>query len=127
MFSTEELHYTISYHLKSTYISFSRKLCTYTFCDKHITLEENEAYLFDAYTLLSFRGQGLAPYVRYQCYKELRKMEKTRLYSISLSFNRQSINFKKKLNAKFIQLSLFVSIFQKWRFTLPLKTYHEDL
>ncbi len=27
MFSTEELHYTISYHLKSTYISFSRKLC----------------------------------------------------------------------------------------------------
>lgn len=100
---------------------------TYTFCDEQIILKENEAYLFDAHTFLSFRGQGLAPYVRYQCYKELCKMGKTQLYSISLYFNRQSINFKKKLNAKFIKLSLFVSIFQKWRFKIPLKTYYEDL
>lgn len=103
------------------------QLDMYTFCGEQITLKENEAYLFDAHTLLSFRGQGLAPYVRYQCYKELRKMGKTRLYSISVYFNRQSINFKKKLNARFLKLSLFISVFQKWRVKIPLKTYHEDL
>ncbi len=46
-------------------------------------LKDDEAYLFDAYTLMSFRGKGLAPYMRYQCYKELARLGRYKLYSFT--------------------------------------------
>ena len=95
--------------------------CTAEF--RRFPLASNEAYLFDAYTMMNFRGKGLAPYVRYQLYKELLKLNRTRLYSISSYYNQQSINFKKKLNAKTIDLGLHISIFGKWEFSRIIRKY----
>ena len=85
------------------------------------TLKENEAYLFDAYVIMEHRGKKVAPFIRYQCYKELEKIDKTILYSISDLLNNQSIRFKKKLNAKFLQLILYVFLFNKLKFSRQIK------
>ena len=63
-------------------------------------LKENEAYLFDAYVLMDYRGGKIAPYIRYQCYKEL-----------------------KKLNAKFLLLLLYINLFQRLKFSRQIKKF----
>jgi hypothetical protein len=50
-------------------------------------------------------------------------MKDYRLYSISNCFNTPSIKFKKKLNAKLLELHLAVELFNKWHFNLQLKKY----
>jgi ribosomal protein S18 acetylase RimI-like enzyme len=107
------------------------ELVAFTWCDfnecncrfHRFSLKENEAYLFDAYTLVSFRGKGIAPYMRYKLYKELAKAGKHRLYSISECYNTPSIKFKKKLNAEILELGLYVELFKKWHFNTRLKKY----
>ncbi len=89
-------------------------------------LKKDEAYLFDAYTLVYFRGKGIAPYIRYQCYKELARLGRYKLYSISDYFNTPSIRFKKKLNAKILELGLYVELLKKWHFNAKLKKYTEN-
>ncbi|MFQ5964180.1 MAG: GNAT family N-acetyltransferase [Candidatus Scalinduaceae bacterium] len=89
-------------------------------------LKEDEANICHAYTLETYRGKGLAPYVRYQCYKELAKLGKIKLYSASDYFNFPAIRFKKKLHAKKLELCLFISLFKKFQFKLPLKRYSEE-
>lgn len=89
--------------------------------DRHrFPMKDSEAYLFDAHTHMGFRGKQLAPYVRYQSYKELARMGRTRLYSASDYFNTPSIKFKKKLKAKLTELHLVIILFRKWHFRLPL-------
>jgi len=87
------------------------------------SLKANESYLFDAYVLMDYRGKKIAPYIRYQCYKELKKLNKTILYSISDLFNNQSISFKKKLNAKFVLLVLYINLFNKVKFSRQIKKF----
>jgi GNAT superfamily N-acetyltransferase len=86
-------------------------------------LSENEAYLFDAYTLEPYRGKGIAPYLRDQIYRELDLLGKKRLYSVSDCFNTPAVKFKMKLNARIIELGLFVELFGKWRFGRIIKKY----
>ncbi|MBW1817992.1 MAG: hypothetical protein JRF65_11155 [Deltaproteobacteria bacterium] len=88
-------------------------------------LEKDEAYLFDAYTLIPYRGKGIAPYIRYLGYEELEKLGRTRLYSISLYFNTPAVNFKKKLGAEFLELRLEVRLFRKWNRDVRVKRYGE--
>jgi hypothetical protein len=104
------------------YTWFNLSRCSTFFYDRH--LNENEAYLFDAYVLMDFRGKTIAPFVRYQCYKELHKLNKTVLYSISDFFNNQSIRFKKKLNAKFLYLMLYINLFNKFTFSRTIKRFY---
>lgn len=89
-----------------------------------VKLKENEAYLFDIYTLPSYRGKGLAPYLRYQLYRELDKLGRHKLYSFSDYFNTPAIRFKEKLNAKKTELRLILS-FKRWRINMRLKKYNE--
>ena len=100
-----------------TWFNFSK----YTFGNYEYTLKGNEAYLFDAYVLMEYRGKKLAPFMRYQCYKELEKLNKTILYSFSDVLNKQSIRFKQKLNAKFVSLFLYISLFNKLKLCRQLK------
>ncbi|MBW2173010.1 MAG: hypothetical protein JRF69_13790 [Deltaproteobacteria bacterium] len=101
------------------------KLAAFSWCDieefnfkgLEFPLRKNEAYLFDAYTFDSFRGEGMAPYLRYQLYKELAKLGRHRLYSISERFNASSLKFKRKLNARVIGSGLYVDILNRWRFS----------
>lgn len=85
-------------------------------------LKENEAALFDAYTLKSYRGKGIAPYIRYHLYKELNNLGKDVLYSDSDFFNTPSIRFKTKLNAKLLELRLHIG-FKRWHFHPKLRKY----
>ncbi len=110
-------------------IKYRGELAAFTWCDfdrcnfkwYKFPLKDNEAYLFDAYTLMQFRGKGLAPYIRYQCYKELAKSGRHKLFSVSECVNTPSRKIKEKLNAKFIELRLSVELFWKWSFDLRLK------
>ena len=88
-------------------------------------LNGDEAYLFDMYTIKSFRGKGMAPYVRYQCYKALREMGRNKFYSYSDAFNRPSLRFKKKLGAEFLQLGLYVKILDRFGYNWVIRRYRD--
>jgi GNAT superfamily N-acetyltransferase len=101
----------------------------FTWCDmnechyegQRFRLKDDEAYLFDAYTLDSYRGRGIAPYIRYQLYKELAKLGRTALHSVSERFNSSSIRFKEKLNARLVGRGILVQLFSKWHFSSDFK------
>jgi hypothetical protein len=76
-------------------------------------LKANEAYLYAMYTMRPYRGRNLAPYLRLKAMKRLNALGKDSFYSISVWFNRPSINFKKKLGATFLELHLRLMFFKK--------------
>ena len=86
-------------------------------------LKDNEAYLYDMYTQKPFRGKNLAPYLRIKTYEALRSMGIDTCYSICILFNKPSIVFKQKLNARFVKLCLYLDLFKKLRWNWTLKTY----
>ena len=83
-------------------------------------LKSNEAYLRFMYTVKSYRGKNLAPYLRYKCYENLNELGRDVLYSISDYFNSPAVKFKKKLNAKKLKIMLYIKLSNKlsWNFTL---------
>ncbi len=98
---------------------FNLKECDYE--GHRFTLNEHEAYLQDAYVFMEYRGLRLAPFIRYQAYKELKEIGRTRLYSITELVNDQSTKFKKKLKARFVYLGLYIRLFNKWHLSFPLR------
>ena len=88
-------------------------------------LKEDEAYLFDAYTLVPFRGMAVAPLVRHLVYKELERLGKTKLYSISHYFNTPAVRFKKKLHARILELWLYIGLFRKREWNFRVKRYED--
>ena len=107
------------------------QLAAYTWCDFEschdefykFKLKENEAYLFDAYTLMPFRGKNLAPYLRFRCYQALEALGRNKFYSITSYFNKPSIRFKKKLHAKPLMLGFYIGILKKWSWSWKIKDY----
>ena len=95
------------------------------FIRKHrVKLGNNEAYLFDMYTMKPFRGKGIAPYLRYQSYRFLKEAGRDRLFSYSDYFNHPSIRFKRKLNARFLKICLYVELFKKYHWNWIIKDIH---
>jgi len=103
------------------YTWFDFKQCQ--FLDPLFTLRENEACLFDMYTLESHRGKNIAPYLRYRSYEALRKMGKDTFYSVTESLNAPAVKFKKKLNAKLLGHYLMIDLFRKWKWNLKIRKY----
>lgn len=89
------------------------------------TLREDEAHLFRARTLNKYRGGNLAPLLRYNLYKYLNSIGKTRYYSITEYFNKPALNFKSKLKAKHIKLYLYIGLFNKIKRNILLKRYQQ--
>jgi hypothetical protein len=77
------------------------------------SLQEREAYLFDAYTMEQFRGVGLAPYLRYRCYEELAKLGRPRCYSITAVWNASATRFKGKLGAQIVELGVLARAIER--------------
>ncbi len=96
--------------------------CNLTECtiEKHrlFLLREDEASLFDAYTLESFRGHGLAPFMRYLCYEEMAALGRKRCYSVTIIFNRPAARFKQKLGAQIVNAGVYVELLGRWRLHL---------
>jgi len=93
--------------------------CNLTWCNSEgcsFPLNDDEAYLFDAYTASDSRGQGLAPGLRYRLYEELARMGRTKLYSVTDRYNTPALRFKLKLGAVILKSSWHVTLFKKWDF-----------
>ena len=99
------------------------ELNDFTFKKRTFELADNEAYLLNMWTFDAYRGKNLAPYLRYQCYLHLNNMGRDTSYSISAYFNKSSIRFKKKLNAKHLRFYMYVGLFKKWHWNFLLKEY----
>jgi len=78
-------------------------------------LWEDEAYTFNAYTMESFRGLNIAPFMAYHCYRELNGMGRDKIYGISEYLNRSAIRYKMKLGARKTKLYLFLGLFKRFR------------
>jgi len=94
-----------------------------TFQGYPFDVEANEAYLFDAYTFLPFRGKGLAPYVRFRLYTDLARLGRHTCYSISDRLNRPSLRFKEKLKAQKLVSGIYIVLFSRWHFSMFLKQH----
>ena len=79
-------------------------------------LHEDEAYLFDSFTLAPWRGKGAAPYLRHRVYQILAEDGRTRFYSVSIRTNKAAIRFKEKLGAIIVGRGWVVELFGRWRF-----------
>lgn len=99
------------------------ELNDFIFKNKTFKLADNEAYLLNMWTFDGYRGKNLAPYLRYQCYLLLKEMGRDMVFSVSAYFNKSSIRFKKKLNAKNLKLYLYVGLFKKYHWNFLLKEY----
>ncbi|MFC2068059.1 hypothetical protein ACFLTP_03490 [Chloroflexota bacterium] len=100
--------------------------CNLSRCNIHFSpflLNHDESYLFRARTLRAYRGKNLVPFLRYQLYKSLVEMKRTKFYSITEYFNTPALNFKKKLRAKHIKLCLYFGLFNKRLWNVTLKKY----
>lgn len=114
-------------------LTLNGELAAFSWCDYEqcsflgypFKLKSNEVYLFDAYTLVAFRGKGLGPYIRCRLYENLASQGRDVCYSISDRFNRPSLRFKEKLNARWLVSGIYLVLFSRWRFSFFLK-YHES-
>jgi len=86
-------------------------------------LERNEAHIFDAYTLPAYRGKGLAPFMRYQCYDALSDMGIEKFYSLCDVFNTPSVRYKKKMNVPIQKLGFYFALGDKYSRHWILKEY----
>jgi hypothetical protein len=89
-------------------------------------LRDNEAYLFDTYTPVPFRGKGLAPRVRQFMYRELANDGRNVIYSFSDRLNRPAIRFKEKLLTKRIVTGYYLVLFSRWKFTFGISKIDPD-
>lgn len=86
-------------------------------------LKKNEVYIFSVYTMESFRGLNIAPYMVFNCYQTLRKMGYDAFYSVSEYFNKSAIRYKNKLGSKNLKLMLYIRLFKKLKFYFVIRTF----
>lgn len=112
-------------------LKYNEEIVAYMWCNlrrcnskfSSFLLNEDEAYLFRTRTFNAYRGKNLAPFLRYQLYRSLIEMRRTKFYSITEYFNIPATNFKKKLKAKHIKLCLYFGLFNKRLLSVTLKKY----
>lgn len=88
-------------------------------------LKENEAYLSGARTLMKYRGNNLAPYLRYQMYLHLKEKGYKTFYSITMYDNIASLLFKRKLGGYPVKLYLYVFITNHFKRVFKLRSYRD--
>ena len=131
--SIDDLQKRIKRGCRCLALMYGGELAAYTWCDLKIcqgaprkfsfSLQPDEAYLFDARTFRIYRGQRLAPFLRYQLYRELVKTDRRVFYSYTLFMNTSSNQFKKKLGATPIALLLSVGFLNRWYTNIVLRRY----
>lgn len=126
----EEIEKLLSANCLCFGLKYKDEIVAYTWCSlrqclgpSHFVLKEDEAYLFAAYTFKAYRGKNLAPFLRYELYKHLNRMGRTKFYSHTNFFNTPAVKFKKKLGAKPLKLSLLIRLFNKYRWDITLREY----
>jgi len=77
-------------------------------------LQEDEAYLFDAYTVPEYRGRGLAGVIRRQLHRDLSSQGRPRLYSVTLRNKPSALRFKSKVNGRVVDHGFYIRLFDRW-------------
>ena len=85
----------------------------------------SDAYIFDSFTSLDHRGEGLIALVYRYTFQELRPLGYSRLISYADYFNTPAIKFRNKLGSKPICLVSYVKIFRLFERSLVLKQYQQ--
>ena len=93
------------------------------FTGRSVPIKENEAYLTHMYTLESYRGRNIAPFLRYHCMQALSQTGKDIYYSVTEYFNTSAARYKKKLDSKKILFGISVILFKKHARFYILKRY----
>jgi ribosomal protein S18 acetylase RimI-like enzyme len=88
-----------------------------------VTMKENEAYLYDMYVLKAYRGNNIAPTLRYRNYEVLRRIGRDTFYSVTEHSNLASLRFKQKLGAQPVLLAIHIAFFKKYRVRWVLRRY----
>lgn len=83
-------------------------------------LNDNEAYLYDAYTVSSHRGKKLSYLLRNRLYEVLKEKGRSKFYSITIKSNKSAVKFKRNINAIVIDSGLLITFFNKWQ-------YHKEI
>ncbi len=105
----------------------NNEIVAYTWCNLRrchevypFPLKEDEAYLTGAFTFKAYRGENLAPFMRYQLNRHLYQIGRTKIYSLTNVFNTPAIKFKKKVMAKPSKIILCIKFFNKydWKFVI---------
>lgn len=107
------------------------QVVAFTWCDLErchfegfsFALRNNQAYLFDTYCAVEWRGRGLAPFLRYRAYEVLAGLGRTDIYSITDAFNVSALHFKAKLRARPVLLGLQVKLWGRVCRTRVLRRY----
>jgi len=126
--------------VKATYLD-ERCLCfglkvngetaAYMWCNLHrchhrfdmFPLKDDEAYLCSAVTFRAYRGNNLAPVLRYEVYRHLNQTGRTNFYSLTEFFNTSALKFKEKLGARQLRLGLHIGLFKRFHWSITLKKY----
>lgn len=95
----------------------------FSFAPNYRALDDDEVYLFAAYSHPDYRGQSVAPTMRLRCYEALRALGKSRFYSYTEFFNAAARRFKEKLGARNEALRLYICLFGRWSRTITLRRY----
>jgi hypothetical protein len=95
--------------------------CSYRW--HRVPLRDNEAYLYDQFTLDAFRGRNLAPYLRYRTHDALRRIGRDIFYSATQSFNSSALRLKEKLGGRLLWLAVGIDLFGKVQRHYILRRY----
>jgi hypothetical protein len=87
------------------------------------SMGEKEAYLYDMFVFEEYRGQNLAPILRYKNYQILNSLGRVTYYSITERANRASLRFKQKLGAQKLFLAAYCELFSRYKKTFILHRY----
>jgi len=113
-------------------LTHNETLVAYTWCELNhcryfpahdMALKKDEAYIYDARTFKAYRGKNIAPYLRYQLCRCLKKIMRTKIYNYTVAVNPSAVNYTKKLGAKAARLYLGIIFLGRYQFKMLLKNY----
>lgn len=94
-----------------------------SFGPRKFRLEKDEAYITDVYTMEAYRGNNLAPFLAYKNCEILNKIGRSKIFSATEYFNSSALKYHNKLNAKKIELILYVRLFKVLAWNIRIKSY----
>lgn len=91
-----------------------------------VTLQSNEAYLFNIYIRPEVRGLQLAPILRYHTFGVLAELGRDTCYSITLAINKPSWRFKEKLGARKLFTGIHLERIGHWHRSWVIRPAKRD-
>ena len=117
--------------LKCFGVKHRGRIVSYLWCDFEeinapcykMKLKKSEVHICHVYTLREYRGKGLAPFMRYQCYDALNDMGIEKFYSHCDAFNTPSMRYKEKMNVPVQKVGFYCALGDKYSWNWILKDY----